>query len=85
MCRLVASLVLAAAAVAAAMPMMPPPAGALGPHDDGVAAAPLIHPPNGDLLLGGADPGGDWKQRLLEGTDARLQEQVCVCVCWLVD
>ncbi len=69
--RLVVLLLLLAAA--AARPMTPP-AGAVGPLDD--AAAPLIHPPNAELLLGGADPGRDWKQQLLEGTDARLQGQV---------
>lgn len=76
--RAALGLVAAAAAAGAAgatttRPMVP--VGAVGPHDDAVAAP--LHPPNA-ALLAGADSGsdGDWKQRLLQETDARLQAHV---------
>lgn len=46
------------------------PVGAVGPHDDAPAA-----PAHAELLAEG-DSGGDWKQRLLGETDARLQAQM---------
>ena len=48
------------------------PVGAVGPHDDvGGGAAPVELP-----LAGTGAAGGDWRQRLLQETDARLQEHM---------